>query len=157
MSLQSFLDVWLSLLLVGSVAIGPINAAECGATAPGAAFVVTATANPSASCPNGSGVVSSSEGACYTTSNGRCITDGPDTYRNNERCTIFILYSTRLIANQVVVQSGNNDFFLSSLGVGHTARHHERAQQPLSPRIFHAVLADRWQQPSTGVEFVCGG
>lgn len=74
----------------------PTALPACAPLNSGAWFVVTAAA-PVMACGGGGGPTNASQGTCFTTSSGNCVTDGPGNYGNNEVCTISVRRTGRLI------------------------------------------------------------
>jgi len=86
-------------------------AGSCAPEAAGAVFRVGGSW-PLRACMGSGGPSTAAEGTCYVTGGGRCVTDGPNNYGNNERCTIDVLQTTRLVVRSLGVQSGDdNDYF----------------------------------------------
>ena len=89
----------------------------CLPLASDAALQVTA-ATPAMLCGGvggGGGPQSETQGPCYTTNSGTCVTDGSGSYGNNERCTITVLRSgTLYISGTLSLESGYDGFTIDS-------------------------------------------
>eukprot|EP00035_Acanthoeca_spectabilis_P013574 m.252859 g.252859 ORF g.252859 m.252859 type:complete len:1001 (-) comp15924_c0_seq2:2267-5269(-) len=84
-------------------------APQCATQPQNASFQVTRSI-PTLRCVGGDGPSTANEGTCFTTNGGSCITDGPGSYANGERCTISILRDTRLVVQFLTVEV-NSDYF----------------------------------------------
>eukprot|EP00035_Acanthoeca_spectabilis_P026761 m.464119 g.464119 ORF g.464119 m.464119 type:complete len:960 (+) comp23345_c0_seq1:126-3005(+) len=93
------------LLLAGDVTLAQNTV--CPPLPLGAAFQVT-SASPTITCLSGGGPQSETEGTCYTTNGGTCITDGPGNFQNNERCTIAVHRSITLAVHNLTLTSDDS-------------------------------------------------
>jgi len=112
-------DISIDTINIGNGAVpataAPTTPPSCGTLSSNAMFMVTASA-PINTCAGGSGPTSISQGSCYTTTSGICISNdnGQGYHANNERCTISVLSSGTLFVHGPIGLQINQDYFLLS-------------------------------------------